>query len=122
MSVGMHTSTGQRLSDLDHIRQSIGKILSTPIGTRVMRRSFGSMLPELLDHPLTEQTAVQLYAATATALWLHEPRFRLTRARLDIDASHKGRATLEVSGVAILRNRQQTANFSVPITGTGSAL
>lgn len=121
MSVGMHTSTGQQLGDLDHIRQSIGKILSTPIGTRVMRRSFGSMLPELLDHPLTERTAVQLYAATATALHLHEPRFRLTRARLDMGASQNGRATLEISGVAILRNRQQTVNFTVPVAGTGPA-
>ncbi len=120
MSAGMESSSGATVADLEHIRQSIGKILTTPVGTRVMRRAFGSMLPELLDHPMTERTAVQLYAATATALQLHEPRFRLTRARLDIDTRNKGSATLEISGFAILRNRPQQTTFTVPVAGTGA--
>lgn len=120
MSAGMESSSGATVADMEHIRQSIGKILTTPVGTRVMRRAFGSMLPELLDHPMTERTAVQLYAATATALQLHEPRFRLTRARLDIDTRNKGSATLEISGFAILRNRAQQTTFTVPVAGTGA--
>src|SRR3546814_12586651 len=42
--IGVDRATGQRLDGNDHLAQSIGDILSTPIGTRVMRRDYGSML------------------------------------------------------------------------------
>ena len=66
--LGINAHTGQTLSGLDHLRQSIADILSTPLNTRVMRRDYGSRIP--------------LYAATAEALRRWEPRFKLTRVRL----------------------------------------
>ena len=47
----MSRTTGQRLEPLAHLRQSIGDILSTPIGSRVMRREYGSLVPALIDKP-----------------------------------------------------------------------
>jgi len=80
--LGMNAHTGQPLAGLDHLRQSIADILSTPLNTRVMRRDYGSRIPELIDQPITPRLAVELYAATAEALRRWEPRFKLTRVRL----------------------------------------
>lgn len=79
----MDRTTGKPLAGLDHLRQSIGDILTTPIGSRVMRRDYGSLLPELIDQPLNSATTVQLYAATAAALMRWEPRLRLSRVSLE---------------------------------------
>ena len=51
--------------------------------SRVMRRDYGSRLPDFLDQPMTPRLAVELYAATAEALQRWEPRIRLTRVRIE---------------------------------------
>ncbi|MCP3965628.1 MAG: phage baseplate protein, partial [Lentisphaerae bacterium] len=75
---GIDKTTGRYLSGLDHLKQSITDILTTPIGSRVMRREYGSRLPRLVDAPLNSSTLVDLYSATAEALQRWEPRFKLT--------------------------------------------
>lgn len=47
--LGMNAHTGQPLAGLDHLRQIIADILSTPLNTRVMRRDYGSRILELID-------------------------------------------------------------------------
>ena len=42
---GMHRTTGAGLSGIEHLRQSIADILTTPLGTRLQRRTYGSLLP-----------------------------------------------------------------------------
>ncbi|WP_208531402.1 GPW/gp25 family protein, partial [Pseudomonas aeruginosa] len=64
----MNAHTGGAIDRLAHIRQSIVDILTTRIGTRVMRREYGSQLPELIDAPFNDTTRLQVYAATAMAL------------------------------------------------------
>ncbi|MGD7246543.1 GPW/gp25 family protein, partial [Ralstonia pseudosolanacearum] len=49
---GMNSSTGRAIADRPHLAQSIGDILTTPIGSRVMRRDYGSEVPDLIDQPL----------------------------------------------------------------------
>lgn len=78
--------TGQHLSGLDHVRQSITDILTTPLGARVYRRDYGSELFSLIDAPLNSATLVRIYAATASALAKWEPRVLVQRVgatRLD---------------------------------------
>ena len=41
---GMNAGSGHAITDNEHIAQSIGDILLTPIGSRVMRRAYGSQL------------------------------------------------------------------------------
>lgn len=67
--VGMSRSTGQTLSPLEHLRQSILKILTTPKGSRRMRPLFGSNLGRMVDLPVTAgwKSAVQAEIATALA-------------------------------------------------------
>lgn len=80
---GLNRITGRALSDeASHLAQSINDILSTPLGSRVLRRTYGSELPRLIDAPLNGETLVDLYAATAEALALWEPRITLNRVQV----------------------------------------
>lgn len=94
---GMNAHNGQPLGGLAHIRQSLSDILSTPIGSRVMRRQYGSAVPELIDQPLNGTTILRIYAATATAVKLWEPRIQLQRVQLEKD--NNGQICLMLDGV-----------------------
>lgn len=94
---GLSATTGLALEGEDHLRQSIADILTTPIGSRVMRRDYGSLLPELIDQPFNGATQVKLYGATATALMRWEPRIRLTRIALAA-GSEAGAFVLDLEG------------------------
>ncbi len=94
---GMNAATGRALDDLPHIRQSIRDILSTPLGSRVMRRDYGSMVPDLIDHPAHPATQLRLKAATVMAVARWEPRVALTRIGFSLDAT--GRAVIDMDGV-----------------------
>jgi len=94
--IGTSATTGKALGGLDHLRQSIGDILSTPIGTRVMRRDYGSRLYQLVDAPLNRNTLLDLYAATAEALEKWEPRISVTSVQ--VVASDLGSVELELTG------------------------
>ncbi len=93
---GTDRATGKALSGIEHLKQSIADILSTPIGSRVMRRDYGSRLFELVDRPTTPAFFVELYAATAEALVAWEPRFKLTDVAAE--AVSGGRITLTLTG------------------------
>ena len=94
---GMHHTTGRALDGMDHLRQSITDILTTPVGTRIERRSYGSLLPALIDHPDNATTRVRIYAAVATALMRWEPRLRITRVHL-ASGSQPGQIELTLDG------------------------
>lgn len=74
---GTSRDTGKPLEGLAHLRQSILDILSTPIGSRVMRRDYGSRLFELVDSPMNDRNAIEYISATADALRRWEPRIAL---------------------------------------------
>jgi phage baseplate assembly protein W len=94
--IGMSATTGRALSGIDHVRQSVTDILTTPIGTRVMRRDYGSKLFELIDAPMNRETLLELYKATAEALLIWEPRLKVERV---IAASAEpGRVELSLTG------------------------
>jgi hypothetical protein len=114
----MSRSTGRAIAEREHIRQSIADILTTPIGSRVMRREYGSLIPELIDQPLNGATTVRLYAATAAALLRWEPRVRLSRAQLSL-GSAPGSAALDLDGSYVDSN--EPFALSVPLRMGASA-
>ncbi len=73
----MNNLTGHHIRGEQHIRQSIEDILTTPVGARVMRRDYGSLIYELLDRPINDALLLQVYAATFIALRRWEPRVRV---------------------------------------------
>lgn len=93
----MDRHSGQAIDGAAHLAQSIGDILTTPIGTRVMRRDYGSMLFELIDRPINAATRLLMLSATAMAIARWEPRLRLTRVRLS-RAGADGAATIDIEG------------------------
>jgi phage baseplate assembly protein W len=113
---GMNQNTGRALTGLDHLYQSIARILTTPVGTRVARRDFGSELPDLVDAPNNGATRVRLYAAAATALMRWEPRLKLTRVQLVTDATNvsTGVQVLDIEGTTT--ETGDTASTSVTLT------
>lgn len=96
---GMSRLSGRALGGDSHLLQSIADILTTPIGSRVMRRDYGSLLFELVDQPDNARTRIRLFAAIATALGKWEPRLAITRIavtmlapgalQLDLEATRK---------------------------------
>jgi phage baseplate assembly protein W len=96
---GMHRHTGKALDGSAHLRQSIGDILSTPIGTRVMRRDYGSRLFDLIDAPINTATASACASAVGDALAKWEPRFR--HRQTTVTAISTGRLSLVVHGVIV---------------------
>lgn len=94
---GTSATNGAALSGIDHLRQSIRDILTTRKGERVMRREYGSLLPDLVDAPLNDETIVDLYAETYTALVTWEPRIDLEQITAEIPAP--GRVVLSLVGV-----------------------
>lgn len=79
---GMSREAGTDLSGFEHLRQSVVDILSTPKGTRVMRRDYGSNLPRLVDKPVNQTLIAALRAETVDALAKWEPRLRCERVNL----------------------------------------
>ncbi len=82
MVSGLNNQTGETVTGWDHLLQSVRDILSTPIGSRVMRRTYGSRVPALLDAPINQFTIAALIAAMAEALAQWEPRITLKRVRI----------------------------------------
>lgn len=89
--------TGAPLTEAEHIAQSIGDILTTPVGSRVMRRTYGAHVFDLIDAPANAHGALQVIAAAADALARWEPRITMTSA--SVRPSADGRATIRVHAV-----------------------
>ncbi|OOF87917.1 baseplate assembly protein W [Rodentibacter ratti] len=76
----MNRYTGEKLTDEgQHIKQSIADILLTPIGSRIQRREYGSLIPMLIDRPISHILMLQLSACAVTAINRWEPRVQITQ-------------------------------------------
>lgn len=113
--IGMNATTGQAIGGIEHIRQSLRDILTTPIGSRVMRREYGSEVPELIDQPLNDATRLRIFAATAYAVMLWEQRINLTS--LQLERNDSGTAILIMSGIA----EQQNVQIALAVSQGGTA-
>ncbi|MEE7478422.1 GPW/gp25 family protein [Methylobacterium hispanicum] len=97
--------TGRVITGWPEVEQSLQVILTTEVGERVMRRSFGSRSGTLLDRPGNAVTILDHYVAIAEAIEPHvvngrqygEPRFDLARVIPSGDES--GQFTFELVGL-----------------------
>jgi phage baseplate assembly protein W len=101
---GMNRNTGRELSGIEHLKQSIAVILTTPIGTRVQRREFGSRIYQYIDRSLNDETLSEIYMAASEALDIWEPRFTVQ----SIKATYigKGTATILIKGVYLITGEE----------------
>jgi phage baseplate assembly protein W len=100
------------LEGWDHVVQSITDILTTPLGSRVLRRDYGSMIPALLDRPMNEMTVLDFVIATADALDRWEPRVRLERVQL-VEAGAEGVGALDLDLVYLEDGSTVTARVAL---------
>lgn len=94
--IGLDRRTGLPISGLEHLRQSVEDILSTPLGSRRMRPEYGSKLRRFVDLPVNAgwKSAVQAEVARALSRW--EPRLKLERVR--VLSVVGGKITLQLTG------------------------
>ncbi len=95
--IGMDRHTGLPISGVEHLRQSIADILTTPLGSRLMRPEYGSTIRRFVDLPVSEgwKSAVQAEAARALKRW--EPRLELTQVQ--VLSVLDGRIKFRLSGI-----------------------
>lgn len=112
---GMHVQGGHLIADeKEHIRQSIRDILITPVGSRLMRRTYGSLLPDLIDYPSNPAYRLRLIAASIMAIIRWEPRVSVQSAAVTVALS--GEVSIDMLAVRRSGPRTpQTINLSIPI-------
>nr|BFD39971.1 GPW/gp25 family protein [Pseudomonas sp. FFPRI_1] len=94
--IGMDRRSGLPLSGIEHVRQSIEDILTTPLGSRRMRPEYGSNLRRFVDLPVTGgwKSAVQAEVARTLLRW--EPRLKLERVQ--VVSVVAGQITFQLTG------------------------
>ncbi|AWR67402.1 MULTISPECIES: GPW/gp25 family protein [Enterobacter cloacae complex] len=93
---GMNRNTGLGISDTEHISQSMRDILLTPVGSRVMRREYGSLLSALIDMPQNPALRLQIMVACYSAIQKWEPRIRLTA--INFETGDAGEMYVDITG------------------------
>lgn len=109
---GMSRDTGKALSDLEHVRQSVRDILLTPVGTRVMRRRYGSLLSALIDQPQNEALRLQIMSACYMAILQWEPRVKLTG--ISYESAFDGGMVVEITGTRA--DNAQDFSLTIPVS------
>lgn len=94
---GMNQQNGGTITDLAHVRQSVRDILITPVGSRIARREYGSLIPELIDQGQNPALRLQVMAAIYGALCRWEPRIKLTA--IQISSAADGSMVVDLSGI-----------------------
>ncbi|MEI7222254.1 GPW/gp25 family protein [Pectobacterium carotovorum] len=109
--LGMSRDSGQTLGDIEHIRQSVRDVLITPVGSRVMRRDYGSLLSALIDQPQNPAVKLQVMAACYMALLRWEPR--ITLKAINLTSTFDGKLAVDITGVLADSN---AVSLSVPVS------
>ncbi|HDL7449759.1 TPA: GPW/gp25 family protein [Yersinia enterocolitica] len=110
---GMNRNTGLQIDDIDHIRQSISDILTTPQGTRVMRRDYGSLLSTLIDQPQNPALRLKMMAAVYGAVMRWEPRVTLNA--INITTQIDGQMIVDLTGSRT--DSDSRLSLAVPLGG-----
>ena len=116
--IGMDPFTGKELpNEQAHVAQSIRDILTTPLGSRVMRRDYGCNLFYYIDQPFNAVFQAKMQAAIAAALRRWEPRIRFHRVTVAHAKPTQGRFELALEGYWIINNELfQLKNLSLQLT------
>ncbi|AHG18472.1 baseplate assembly protein [Chania multitudinisentens RB-25] len=108
--LGMNGRTGRAMSDMAHIQQSVADIICTPIGSRLQRRTYGSLIFSLLDNPQNPATQLKVMSAIYSAVLTWEPRIALSSITLSDSDS---RLTTRLVGRVSSNN--QPFNLEIPL-------
>lgn len=97
--------------DIQSIQQSIADILTTPIGSRIMRREYGSLLIELIDQPMNDMLLLKIYSAVYTALFTWEKRINIEH--IEVQNLTQGSLNLVIQANFVFT--EQKINLNIPL-------
>lgn len=109
----MNIVTGKDIEKIEHVKQSISNILSTPIGSRVMRRDYGSNLFNKIDAPINGELIAEIYLDIVESLFVWEPRFELYQ--VVVQEIRNGKITIDLEG-SFLSNGEKITLENIEIT------
>jgi phage baseplate assembly protein W len=103
--------TGARLQDDEDIWQSIEDILTTPEGSRVWNREYGSQLYDLLD---SDASQARIGGVIADAVERHEPRVRVKNSTLIKAAGGEYEIEIEIIIRATEERQRRGLRIGIP--------
>jgi phage baseplate assembly protein W len=103
--------TAEMVSGLADIEQSLGILLRTGIGERLMRPDYGCDLTDLLFEPVDAALVARVEDRVKTAILYHEPRIDLLG--LEMTALDQG-ATVILTLTYRVRATNSRHNFVIP--------
>ena len=109
----MNINNGANIPEINHLKQSISNILTTPIGSRVMRRDYGSNLFNKIDHPINGELIAQIYLDIVESLFIWESRFELDQVA--VQNIQNGKITIDLEG-SFLNSGQKITLENIEIT------
>jgi len=103
-SVGIDPRTGRVVVGWARTVQSLRKLITTELRSRVQRRDLGSPVPSLIDMPQNSESVMDLYMAIVEAIeprlvnghQYGEPCFEITNIGMDL--SSPGAPAISVAG------------------------
>lgn len=110
--IGMSRNTGRTITDAEHISQSLSDILRTPVGSRVMRRDYGSLLSSMIDQPQTPALELQIKVACYFAVLKWEPRIALST--VTTERQFDGRMIVSLTGE--IAGTGETLSLTIPVS------
>ncbi|WP_180060600.1 GPW/gp25 family protein [Acinetobacter sp. YH12135] len=102
---------GSELSEKEHILQSLEDIATTPIGTRIMRRDYGTQLADLIDQPISEALYLKIYSTLYVAYLRWEDRIDISQ--IQVAEIQNGQLILDITG--FLKTNGMEMNISIPV-------
>ncbi|RBL67894.1 hypothetical protein C3E98_029355, partial [Pseudomonas sp. MWU13-2625] len=76
---GIYARTVPAIAGQAHIEQSVADIRFTPLYTRVIRRDYGSLLPDLIYGPVNPLMRMRVMAASVMEWALWGPRIEVNQ-------------------------------------------
>ena len=95
--VGVDRRTGQAISGIDHLHQSIEDLITTRVGSRVIRPEYGSYLPAMVDMGISPGLASAYQAEVSRAIQRWYPVFSVKSVRAVSITG--GQITFSIAGV-----------------------
>lgn len=107
------SSTDELIFDESSIQMSVARILSTPVGSRVFRRDFGSSLKGLLFQPMDSVTVEMIRSEINRAISRWENRLLLQNVAIRPDLERQQYFVTLAYVIPALNNRQANFVFSL---------
>lgn len=124
-SFGIDRETGASIENWSHVLQSLHDIFVTPIGARIMREWYGSLLPKALGRNITRDEILPVMASITAAIEQWEPRFAITSIAIDGDP-RAGHLRFRIYGKyrprALLGDLTETDAVSVLFSGSSGGV